>query len=175
MPPSSAAIWRQLSVDDIPDLVKVADEVHPELPECADVFTERCRLFPQGCLALVVADGSEHGGELCGYAISHPIRRNHPPRLDSLLGTIGPEADQYYIHDLAILPSQRGKGAAAEGVGRLLQVAARFPTTCLISVYGTWPFWTRFGFAAEPVDADLSQKLREYGDDATFLTRRRDL
>lgn len=165
---SSAATWREMTVSDIPGLLKVADVVHPELPESAEVFTERVRLFPQGCLALA-ADG-----ELCGYAISHPICRNHPPALDSLLGEIIPDADQYYIHDLAILPSQRGKGAAAEGVGRLLEVAERFPTACLISVYGTSPFWARFGFASEPIDAALSEKLREYGEDATFMTRRRD-
>ncbi len=32
-------------------------------------------------------------------------------------------------------------------------------------------FWARFGFVPEPVDAALSEKLRDYGADATYLSR----
>ncbi|KAL1856427.1 hypothetical protein VTK73DRAFT_8284 [Phialemonium thermophilum] len=160
-----AAAWRQMNVGDIEGVVRVADEVHPDLPESDHVFSERARLFPEGCLVLV------EDGEVCGYAISHPIRQRQPPALDSLLGEIVPDADQYYIHDLALLARCRGKGYAAEGVGRLLDVARRYPTTCLISVYGTSPFWRRFGFKPEQVDEALQEKLRNYGDDATYLSR----
>ncbi|KAH8880957.1 acyl-CoA N-acyltransferase [Thozetella sp. PMI_491] len=152
---------------DIPGLMRVADEVHPGLPESADVFAERVRLFPSGCLVLVDDDA------LCGYAVSHPIRRNQPPPLDSLLGEIAPDADQYYIHDLAILPKARGDGRAAEGIAELFEVAKCYSTTCLISVYGTTSFWGRFGFVPVPVDEAFSQKLSSYGDDAIFLLRQR--
>lgn len=160
--------WREMTVSDIPGLLRVADEVHPDLPESAEMFTERVKLFPEGCLILTDADG-----EICGYTISHPIQYHRPPALDSLLGEINPEVNQYYIHDLAILPKLRGHGFAAEGVKRLLKVAERLPSTCLISVYGTSPFWARFGFTIEPIDDDavLSEKLRDYGDDATYMSR----
>lgn len=159
------ATWRQLSVSDIAGVLRVADEIHPDLPEGDFVFTERVKLFPDGCLALI------DGDEVCGYAISHPIRHSQPPALDSLLGEIAPNADQYYIHDVAILPKFRGLGLARDCIEKLLEVAKRYPTTCLISVYGTTPFWARFGFVAEQVNDVLSEKLREYGEDASYLTR----
>lgn len=159
------AAWRKMSVSDIEGLLRVADEIHPDLPESDYVYAERMKLFPGGCLVLV------EGEEVCGYAISHPIRHRQPPVLDSLLGEIAPDADQYYIHDLAILPRLRGSGLAAECMDRLFAVAERYRTTCLVSVYGTAPFWGRFGFVPEPVDAILSEKLRDYGADAIYLSR----
>ncbi|KLU89916.1 hypothetical protein MAPG_08885 [Magnaporthiopsis poae ATCC 64411] len=161
--------WRQATENDIRGLLLVANKVHPDLPESDAVFGERLRLFPEGCLVL-----SDDRGGIYGYALSHPIRRGQPPELDSLLGLIAPEADQFYIHDLAILPAWRGKGLAASGVDKLLALGRRYTTTCLISVYDTAAFWGRFGFLPEPVDAALGEKLLEYGVAATYLVRQND-
>ncbi|EJT69604.1 hypothetical protein GGTG_13220 [Gaeumannomyces tritici R3-111a-1] len=148
--------WRQANEGDIPGILLVANEVHADLPEGDSVFEERLRLFPEGCL--VLADG----GDIFGYALSHPIRRGQPPALDSLLGLITPSADQFYIHDLAILRAWRGRGLAALCVERLLALGRRYTTTSLISVYNTGAFWGRFGFLPEPVDTALREKLLEY-------------
>lgn len=161
------AVWRKLTANDIEGVIRVADEIHPGLPEHAQVFAERVKLFPEGCLAL------EQDGQVCGYAISHPIRQDYPPALESLLGEIASDADQYYIHDLAILPKLRGRGHATECIGQLLAVAERYPTTCLVSVYGTELFWDRFGFVPE-VGEGIREKLRGYGEDAIYLVRSND-
>jgi GNAT superfamily N-acetyltransferase len=155
-----------MTEDDITAVMYVANEIHHELPEHEPVFRERLQLFAEGCLVLV------ENGEIGGYVVSFPIRRGKPPSLNEMLGGIPQAADQYYLHDLAILPGFRGRGAAAEGIGKILGVAERYPTTCLISVYGTVPFWDRFGFTTEPVDAAMEEKLRGYGADATYLTRK---
>ncbi|KAI0402626.1 acyl-CoA N-acyltransferase [Xylaria palmicola] len=161
------ATWRPLTLEDIEGLVHVASVVHPGLPERECVFAERARLFPEGCLVLV------DEGRVCGYAISHPIRRREPPALDSLLDEIASGADQYYIHDVCVLPELRGCGHALDVANKLLAVAERYPTTCLVSVYGTARFWARFGFMAPgDVDQALSDKLRAYGADAVYLERR---
>jgi GNAT superfamily N-acetyltransferase len=152
---------------DIPGVMRVADEIHRDLPEHEPVFRERLSLFPQGCLVL-----AENDDEIGGYVVSFPIRHGKPPALNQLLGEIPPDAEQYYLHDLAILPAFRGRGAAAECITRVFEVAERYPTTCLISVYGTVPFWGRFGFTPERVDAVMEEKLRGYGADATYLVRR---
>ncbi|MCJ1324937.1 hypothetical protein MMC10_001599 [Thelotrema lepadinum] len=162
------AAWRPLSVHNIQNLVHVADKIHSDLPESDEVFAERVKLFPEGCLALVEGDGDE----LCGYAISHPIRRRQPPALNSLLGEIALDADQYYIHDLAILPEFRGFGLAQECIKDLFAVANRFPTTCLVSVYDTATFWGRFGFLPVEIDEILEKKLLDYGEDVTYLERK---
>ena len=162
------ASWRELSPDDIKSLSRVADNIHPSLPESEEVFAERTKIFPEGCLGLV----EDKSRELSGYVISHPIRRLQPPALDSLLGEIASDADQYYIHDLAILSKLRGRGLAQECIKALLPILQRYSTTCLISVYGTEQFWSRFGFIPVQVDDVLRRKLQKYGDDAVYLERK---
>ncbi|KAK4107604.1 hypothetical protein N656DRAFT_785091 [Canariomyces notabilis] len=162
-----------MTVDDIPELLRIGDAVHPSLPDSDYVFTERIQLFPEGCLILSDRDNNNNN-KIYGYAISHPIRHGQPPALDSLLHKIPEDADQYYIHDVAILPELRGRGHATGGIRMLLEeVASRFPTTCLVSVYGTGPFWRRFGFeAVEAVDEALKEKLRNYGGGAVYMSRK---
>ena len=159
--------WRILSVNNVKSLARVADRIHPDLSESEEVFAERVRLFPEGCLGLVEGKGNE----LCGYVISHPIRRFQPPALNSLLEEIAPDADQYYIHDLAILPELRRRGLAQLCIKRLLAVANRYATTCLISVYGTQQFWNLFGFVPVRINDVLETKLLNYGNDAVYLER----
>jgi ribosomal protein S18 acetylase RimI-like enzyme len=161
--------WRTLSVADIESLISVAARIHPGLPESDEVFLERITLFPRGCLGLT--DGAD---ELCGYIISHPIRYRQPPALDHLLREIVADADQYYIHDLAILPEYRGSGLAHACINMVLSdVAKHFATTSLVSVYGTSPFWSRYNL--EPpasMDETLKAKLVGYGNDAMYLERK---
>ena len=168
-PAKGRPAWRKLSLNDMENLVRVANIIHPDLPESIEVFSERVKLFPEGCLALVANYGGRE--ELCGYVISHPIIRRRPPPLNSLLGEISPAADQYYIHDLAIMPNARGLGLAQVCMDEISTIAARFSTTCLVSVYGSASFWGRFGFAPGGTDYVLEQKLRDYGDDAIYLER----
>lgn len=164
------AQWRTLSPTNLPNLSHIAATIHPGLAERDTVFLERITLFPAGCLGLF----EEESNKLCGYLISHPIRHQEPPELDSLLGEIAVDADQYYIHDLAILPGARGSGLAQEGVERVLGTAAQaYETICLVSVYGTMSFWGKFEFEKpDVVSAKLSEKLLGYGDGAVYLERK---
>lgn len=165
------ASWRPLTTNDIAAVARVTAIIHADLPESDNVFAERVKLFPEGCLALV-----DDKGELFGYAISHPIRHGHPPELNGMLEKIAPDADQYYIHDVCVLPALRGQGLAAQAIQKLLAIANGYPSACLISVYGTAKFWGRYGFLPPPsgINPDLSRKLLGYGDEATYLERRKD-
>src|SRR5690606_12512090 len=116
--------WRQMVPQDIDAAFEVAAVAHTSLPERCGIFAERLSLFPKGCLVL------ERGGAVVGYAISHPIKRFQPPVLDTLLGQIAPEADDYYIHDVAILPEARG-GQAQAAVRYLLEIAAGYESASL--------------------------------------------
>lgn len=161
--------WREMREEDLTGVLDLADRVHPELPERFEVIAEKRRLYPQGCLVLEDAPG----GALAGYAISHPIRENSPPALDSFLGAIPEEAGQYYIHDVVLDTELRGGGYARQAIERLLAQAEGFPSTGLVSVYGTSGFWSRFGFAPAPGVA--GQKLAAYGEDAVWMRRDRTL
>ncbi|KAF2970269.1 hypothetical protein GQX73_g3296 [Xylaria multiplex] len=145
--------------------MQVASVVHPGLPERDIEFAERARLFPQGCLVL------DEDSRVCVYAISHPIRYGRPPALDSLLGEIASEADQFYIHHLCVLSGLRGRGYAVDVLEKLLVIADNYSTACLVSVHGTAPFRARFGF--RPPDHALPGKMCGCGDDAVYLERRK--
>jgi ribosomal protein S18 acetylase RimI-like enzyme len=165
---SPKATWRQLSTKDVSSLARIAEKIHPGLPESNEVFAERVKLFPAGCLALTSCETNN----LCGYAISHPIRYRQPPALDKLLEELPEDVNQYYIHDLAILPEFQGRGYANACMERLFEIAKGYATTSLVSVYGTAPFWRRYGFKVVEMDRSLQIKLEDYGESAVFLERR---
>ncbi|KAH8706095.1 hypothetical protein GQ44DRAFT_716287 [Phaeosphaeriaceae sp. PMI808] len=164
---NKSAEWRNLTLDDIDSVISISYKVHVDLQESAEVFSERVKLCPEGCLALV----DEESNELYGYTISHPIRLRTPPALDGLLGEIPSDANQFYIHDVAIVPEFRGSGYAKEGIKIMLKISERYASTGLVSVYGTTGFWAQFGFMPAEVSEELKKKLLEYGEDAVFLER----
>jgi GNAT superfamily N-acetyltransferase len=87
------------------------------------------------------------------------------------LEEISSAADQYYIHDLAILPDYQGCGYAQKCIAKLCVVANRYASTCLVSVYGTAVFWAKHGFLPVEDTGNLTHKIQEYGDNAVYLER----
>lgn len=182
--------WRPLTHSDIPSLYHLSTQLHPSLPEEAEVFAERQRLFPGGCLALVRSasdsesvsrDTAEKSNteeaqmqedQLYGYAIAHPIPPRCPPALDTLLTSIPVSATDFYIHDLALSPEARGRGLAKAGVEFLLGVAGEtgLKTAALVSVYGTAAFWEGCGFKRVH-DEGMRRKVEGYGEGAVFMER----
>lgn len=158
-------IWREMREADMPAVLDISVRVHPGFPEGEAMFRNRLFLYPAGCLVLEGEDGT-----LLGYAVSHPSRAYAPPPLDTVLDALPSDADDYYIHDVALLAQARGGGQARLGIERLLHQGRAYPTASLVSVYGTAPFWSRFGFEAE-TERDLSEKLAPYGTGAVYMTR----
>lgn len=155
-----------MATADLPAIMAVAAEVHPDYPESEAVFAERLALHPAGCLVLAGAE------RLGGYVLSHPWRLGQVPALDSLLGALPDDADAYYIHDLALLPGARGGGAASACVD-WLAVHARasgFVRMALVAVGNSAGFWRRQGFR-EAHDEALARKLASYDDAARYLVR----
>lgn len=151
---------------DLSAVLDTAGRVHPAYPEDAEVFAERLRLHPPGCLVLM------RQGRLAGYAISHPWRAGRPPALNSLLGTLPPAPDTYYLHDLALLPEARGSGAASAFIEVLLACAreAKLAQLSLVAVNHSASFWQRHGFGAVE-DMALQEQLRTYDSAACLMVR----
>ena len=156
--------WRAMLEADMAAVLALADLVHPELPESAEVLAEKRSLWPRGCRVLTGPEGG-----LQGYVFSHPIAAGQPPALNALMGTLPQAPDQYYLHDLVLHPGLRGGGYARSVITALLQEAADFRSAALISVYGTGGFWQRFGFTES--DSISPGKLSAYGSDAVWMTR----
>lgn len=158
--------WRGMQQQDLPLVSAMATRVHPDYPEDDSIFAERLALYPEGCLLLEV------GGEVAGYAISHPWLALQPPALGTLLRVLPIQASTYYIHDVALLPAARGLGAAAQMLERLTQLAKNggIATLSLVAVNDSHAFWMRqgFGLIDDPV---LQKKLNSYDYAARFLIK----
>lgn len=156
--------WRNARAPDLSAISRVADEIHTQHPEDPEVFTERLRLYPQGCFVC------EEAGDLVGYAISHPWVQGSVPALNSRLGRIPEASDTYYVHDIALLSSARGRGLGAEIVRNLKRQAAALGlrTISLVAVNRSAAFWQALGFRVKDVPG-LREKLLSYGADAVYM------
>lgn len=159
--------WRPMTAQDLAQVQILADTIHVAHPEDPQVFAERLRLYPQGCLAL------EEDGRLLGYALTHPWHFGTPPALNTRLDRIPDDATTYYVHDVALLPDARGKGHAGQVGERLVRQArdAGFDNLSLVAVNNSQAFWERLGFRVERVPG-LEAKLLTYGPDAVLMARR---
>jgi len=122
------------------EINRIADLVHPTLPEPIEVFAERLRLFPEGCLSL--------GDPPKGYAFFHPWIKGEAPTLGSLLRELPANPDAMHLHDIAVLPEMRGSKVSSKAVAAAERSAKSMGirTLQLVSVYGTHVLWERFGF-----------------------------
>jgi ribosomal protein S18 acetylase RimI-like enzyme len=159
--------WRPAHTSDLPAIGAIAARVHPDLPESPEVFAEKMRLYPDGCLALTTEN------EIVGYGLSHPWMQHQIPPLDGFLEKLPDDADCLYVHDVAVLPDFRGGGVARAYVATIegLARSSGIATLALVSVYATRPLWEHFGFRAATVDAELRAKLASYGERATYMLR----
>ena len=158
--------WRSMRQEDLAQACAIADDVHPAHLEDAEVFAERLALYPQGCLVL------DAGGRVSGYALAHPWLRAAPPALNTRLATLPARADCLYVHDIAILPAARRRGAARAALQELDALAERegLPLLALVAIPGTRAFWRGQGFAVVDRPA-LAAKLASYGTGARFMER----
>ena len=158
------ADWKPLEAGDIPAVFAIAGRLHPELPERLEVLAEKRRLFPDGCRKLVA------GGAVVGYGLAHPWRLNAAPKLNAFMERLPAAPDCLYLHDMAVLPEARGRGAAGAYVVYLEGLARRLGLKhlALVSVYGTVPLWEKLGFKTHSAGAP---PLPSYGPTAAYMLR----
>ena len=158
--------WRPMAPADLPAVVALAGQLHPDHPESPAVFAERLALAPEFCRVLAGAAG------LAGYAVAHPWAGMAPPALDRLLGGLPARPDALHLHDIALAEAARGAGHAAAMVALLLDQAARrgLRRASLIAVAGKQGYWAGLGFLPRPGPADPA--LASYGPGACRMARR---
>ena len=165
-----AGSWRPATANDLVDIQRIGDQIHPDLHERPEVFAERLKLFPEGCFTLV------RNQRVVGYGLFHPWVLNSVPPLNQLLGSIPASPECLLIHDVAVLPHARGHGAGGILIGLAAKLAQKrgIPRLALVSVYDTRPLWARLGFEVV-ADGYLADKLKSYGQTARYMIRRTDL
>lgn len=156
--------WRLMTTDDLPTVSRIAGAVHMDYPEDDAVFAERLALFPQGCRI------AETEGRAAGYALFHPGVAGRPPKLNTLLGALPPQADCLYLHDVALLPAARGYGFGL-GVLDIADAVARRLGLSLLALTATpqaAAFWLSRGFLETSADNGV---LAGYGPGMRYMTR----
>jgi predicted N-acetyltransferase YhbS len=156
-------VVRTLTAGDIPLIRRLEAEAYlPELHESDEAFLQLMRLYPEGAIGCFDGEG------LCGYGFGMPSAAGTIFALREPLERIQPDADTFYIHDVAVAVRCRGRGIGRLLATRLIHLARErgFARSELVSVQGSAPFWQRFGF--EPVaDFEYVPRVR-----ATKMTRR---
>ena len=135
--------WRAMIAADLPAVAQISAAVHGRYAESEAVYAERLALWPTGCF---VWQQDEY---LAGLLVAHPWHRVGSPALGALLGTIPPDADSFYLHDIALLPETRGQGAGSAATALVIERArqAGFRNITLVAVNGAEAFWPTQGFA----------------------------
>lgn len=158
--------WRRATLADTVDIVRLSKAHLGPYAEGEEVFAERIRLAPDGCFVL-----TKHSRTV-GYFFSHPWVRMKPPALHEMLGAIPPDADCWYVHDVAVDHEYRGGGVVADVCERVFRVAAAagYRVVMLVAVSGADGYWAKLDFRDRTTDA-LRHKLKDYGDDAVYMER----
>lgn len=157
-----------LAAQHLPGLIAVQRACYgAAFVESEAVFARRLA-SPAQC-SLVLAHGARVDAYLAAY--------------DSVQGAVTPlhgdfevaeRPDTLYLHDLAVLPGQAGRGLARALLEPLwAQARARgLRRSALVAVQGSLGFWQRHGYAVAPLHAPAQQaRLAGYGEGALYLTR----
>lgn len=165
--------WRPMRAEDLDEVLRIAAQAHPSLPERREVFAEKLRLYPAGCKTLAAqAQAPDSAPGIAGYFFSHPWHADDIPDLDCLLEDIPALTDTYYLHDLALAPEARG-GHHGTAMARAIDLHARtkgYARQALVAVNSSEQYWRRQGFewVQRPC---LEEKLAAYGSDARLMIR----
>lgn len=127
---------------DLPTVAQISAIVHGRYAEPETVYAERLALWPTGCFVW------QQGEDIAGLLVAHPWHRASSPALGELLGAIPPDADSFYLHDIALLPETRGHGAGSAATALVLEGAreAGFRDVTLVAVNGAESYWANQGF-----------------------------
>lgn len=149
---------------DLPEVVALAEQAHPQFPEEPKVFAEKQRLFEPFCFTL------QFGNAISGYCIAHPWMRDTVPALNRLLGGAPQSPDCVFIHDVAVAPSARGKGATAALMESLTAAAQsyRLNAITLVALYGSNQMWSRYGFHPAAIE---KSEIKSYGPASIYMLK----
>lgn len=163
---------RAMTKDDIEQVLEIQVESFDEkLWESREHILKIADLFAEGC---VVAElqGGNNNKTILGYALSFPWYAHRAVHNDEVVQNLPEKSEQkaYFVHDLAVRSSARGKGVART---LAVHVADCVPRRCglhthvsLVAVQGACKFWSRFGFSEVPhtrLSALLRCQVSSYG------------
>ena len=158
--------WRAMREADLDIVTAISDVVHQDFRESRETYAERLALYPAGCIVF------EQGGEVKGFLVAHPWYAEAAPELDARLGSLPDGKENFYLHDIALLPDTRGSGAGRGATAFVLDHArgVGFASVSLVAVNGADSFWAAQGFSIVEATKD-GGPLPGYGAGTYFMRR----
>jgi len=150
-----------------PAIMRIQTEVYRlSVQESLAALTSKWHAGPATCAFFTYADTPV---EPVAYLLAHPWSSQTPPHLDQMTGR-DLQAQDLYLHDLALSSLAQGQGIATLLVEDLLTKARSLNVGCirLVAIQGSQRFWARFGFVPEP-DAAIGAS---YGPDASLMWKK---
>lgn len=159
---------RAMRLDDLPAVLAVQAACYPPpMQEPAATVLARCKAAPGSCLVAV-----DHAG-VCAYLFGYRSRLGVVTPLGAAFEAM-PDADAFYLHDLAVAPRGKGRGLGRALVAQAWAWADRqgLRASALVSVQDTRAFWTGLGYREAALDcAEARAALASYPAAAHYMTR----
>lgn len=156
--------------EDLPHVLALQHACYrPDFHEPLSAFESKLSASPETCW--VVAEGP---ASIQAYLVCLPMADENYPLLHAPNWQLPSQADELYVHDMAISPALRGRGAARRLLIQAMAHAADqgLPRLSLIAVQGSVAFWAHLGFTTRhATSAPLVRKLASFGGDATLMSR----
>jgi GNAT superfamily N-acetyltransferase len=129
---------KNLTPQDMERVLSIQRSCYPPFyHESRETFERLLEIFPEGCI-----------GSDAGYAFAHPWVTNSYVPLNSEYLRIPDAPDCMYIHDLSVLPGQRGNGTGRKMFFRILKLTREkgFRYMELVAVQHSEGYWQKLGF-----------------------------
>jgi GNAT superfamily N-acetyltransferase len=170
MPTPHGLQCRPMTAEDVSQVLALQHTCYqPEFHEPVQAFDSKLRSSPDTCWVI-----STRAASIAAYLVCLPVARANYPTLRAPSWQPVADADELYVHDMAISPDLRGQGAAH----LLLQQATTHAALVglsrlsLIAVQDSTTFWAHLGFTPQTVTSlALQHKLASFGAEATLMTR----
>lgn len=154
----------------IDEVVQIqAEAFTPDLRESPEVFANRIARFGE-FFRVAFLDG-----RMVGYIVSFPWKLGDAPVNNQKFPDELPEADCFFIHDVALLADARGGGVARALLEDAYQTAHTlgFDAASLVAVGQSGTYWDRVGFVpyARITEAKRAYILDIYGPGSRLMAR----
>ena len=136
-------LLRQLRRADVPGVMVIQRDAYmSELVESEETFVRKLDRFASGCLGLF------EGNQLVAYVFAHPWSGDDVVPLNAESLELPDRPVCLYVHDLAVLRTFRGRGAAKILIDHLFVLSDHLGVRrlSLVAVQSSEPFWGRYGF-----------------------------
>ena len=161
------ATWRPATAGDLDAVERVGNAIHVNLQERPEVFANKLALFPPGCSCWRAM------ARLQVSAFAPSVGAGRYPAAGHVDCRTAAGAElSFYPRRRSASPAARGQGAAGVLMDLFEAVARRhaLAALALVSVYGTYVYWERFGFQAT-AEPGLADKLKSYGETARYMRK----